>query len=426
MRYCTAHEPADPGARYPGAACRLRRTPDPRIPRRRPGRRCGHPAVAAVARRAPQVPARPHGIGPHAAAGAPSTGCCPLTGAGRRARRDGHPARRRGRRASCPSSAPDDVLAEPSPRDSMAAIGLAAAVLLERHGEDVVLGSFAADHVIDGDRARSSRRCARASWRPGPGYVVTIGIAATGPSTAFGYVRSRRAARARRTPRPSRTCRRLHREAGRRDRDRVPGDRRVPLERRHVHRAGARAAGPPGRPSCPALHGGSAGDRGRVGRPGPRRGPRPGLAGPDEDRDRPRDRRAGRGRRRRRRRAGRLRRGTTSATSTRSRAPARRDTLGDDGVSCCGSTPTARSSCPAPGGPCPWSGCPTRSSSTPPTRVLVTTRAHAQSVKAVVDGWRARGPRGPALTRTPSDPPRPARLGSKSCPSFIPNPSSPR
>ena len=71
----------------------------------------------------------------------------------------------------------------------MAAIGLAAAVLLERHGEDVVLGSFAADHVIDGTEAfertvREGVVAARA------GYVVTIGIAATGPSTAFGYVRS--------------------------------------------------------------------------------------------------------------------------------------------------------------------------------------------------------------------------------------------
>ncbi|GCD21216.1 mannose-1-phosphate guanyltransferase [Cellulomonas algicola] len=83
----------------------------------------------------------------------------------------------------------DRLLAEPSPRDSMAAIGLAAAVLLERHGEDVVLGSFAADHVISGTEAferavREGVVAARA------GYVVTVGIRATGPSTAFGYVRS--------------------------------------------------------------------------------------------------------------------------------------------------------------------------------------------------------------------------------------------
>ncbi|MGY4645500.1 mannose-1-phosphate guanylyltransferase [Cellulomonas sp. URHB0016] len=84
---------------------------------------------------------------------------------------------------------PDRVLAEPSPRDSMAAIGLAAAVLLERHGEDVVLGSFAADHVIDGapDFERAVREGVVAARA---GHVVTIGIRATGPSTAFGYVRA--------------------------------------------------------------------------------------------------------------------------------------------------------------------------------------------------------------------------------------------
>ncbi|QGQ20054.1 mannose-1-phosphate guanylyltransferase [Cellulomonas sp. JZ18] len=91
--------------------------------------------------------------------------------------------------AQLPELGPDDVLAEPSPRDSMAAIGLAAAVLLERHGPDVVLGSFAADHVITGADAfgatvREAVEAARA------GYVVTVGIEATSPSTAFGYVRA--------------------------------------------------------------------------------------------------------------------------------------------------------------------------------------------------------------------------------------------
>ncbi len=80
------------------------------------------------------------------------------------------------------------LLTEPSPRDSMAAIGLAAAVLTERHG-DVVVGSFAADQVIGAgpafaDAVRQGVVAARA------GYLVTVGVAATGPSTAFGYVRS--------------------------------------------------------------------------------------------------------------------------------------------------------------------------------------------------------------------------------------------
>ncbi len=79
------------------------------------------------------------------------------------------------------------VLAEPSPRDSMAAIGLAAAVLEHRHGGDVVLGSFAADHVISGaDEFGRAVREGVAAARAG--YVATIGIAATEPSTAFGYV----------------------------------------------------------------------------------------------------------------------------------------------------------------------------------------------------------------------------------------------
>ncbi len=81
------------------------------------------------------------------------------------------------------------LLAEPSPRDSMAAIGLAAAVLLERHGDDVVLGSFAADQVIDG-AAEFERAVREGVAGARAGYVVTVGIRATGPSTAFGYVRS--------------------------------------------------------------------------------------------------------------------------------------------------------------------------------------------------------------------------------------------
>ncbi len=81
-----------------------------------------------------------------------------------------------------------NIFAEPSPRDSMAAIGLAAAVLAERHG-DVVIGSFAADQVITGSAAfeQAVREGVRAAQ---DGYVVTIGIAASRPSTAFGYIHS--------------------------------------------------------------------------------------------------------------------------------------------------------------------------------------------------------------------------------------------
>lgn len=91
-------------------------------------------------------------------------------------------------RAQLPELSDAEVLAEPSPRDSMAAIGLAAAVLQRRHG-DVVVGSFAADQVVSGAAAFDAavREAVAAAHT---GYVATIGIAASRPSVAFGYVRS--------------------------------------------------------------------------------------------------------------------------------------------------------------------------------------------------------------------------------------------
>ncbi len=94
--------------------------------------------------------------------------------------------RHAGRVAAQLVGATAEVVAEPSPRDSMAAIGLAAAILHERHG-DVVVGSFAADHVVRDEAAfrtavRSAEEVAAA------GYVTTIGIQPTEPSSAFGYI----------------------------------------------------------------------------------------------------------------------------------------------------------------------------------------------------------------------------------------------
>jgi mannose-1-phosphate guanylyltransferase len=81
---------------------------------------------------------------------------------------------------------PAAVLAEPSPRDSMAAIGLGAAVL-ERRDPEAVMGSFAADHVVTDPEAfaevvRLAAEVARDDW------LVTIGIEPTHASTAFGYM----------------------------------------------------------------------------------------------------------------------------------------------------------------------------------------------------------------------------------------------
>lgn len=80
------------------------------------------------------------------------------------------------------------VIAEPSPRDSMAAIGLAAAVIAQRHG-DVVVGSFAADHAI-ADEAAFQTAVQRAVSAAQQGYVVTIGITPDHPATGYGYIQA--------------------------------------------------------------------------------------------------------------------------------------------------------------------------------------------------------------------------------------------
>lgn len=90
--------------------------------------------------------------------------------------------------AQLPGVAGDRVVAEPSPRDSMAAIGLAAA-MLERLDPDAVMGSFAADHVIE-DQPAFEAAVTAAHQAALAGWLVTIGIEPTGPATGFGYVRA--------------------------------------------------------------------------------------------------------------------------------------------------------------------------------------------------------------------------------------------
>lgn len=80
------------------------------------------------------------------------------------------------------------LLTEPSPRDSMAAIALAAAVIEQRHGERI-MGSFAADHVIP-DAEEFLRTVTTAIAAARTGKVVTIGIEPTAPSSAFGYIKA--------------------------------------------------------------------------------------------------------------------------------------------------------------------------------------------------------------------------------------------
>jgi mannose-1-phosphate guanylyltransferase len=90
--------------------------------------------------------------------------------------------------AQLPQLAPGDLLAEPSPRDSAAAIALAAAVVQHRT-PGAVVGSFAADHVVrDVPVFAAAVREAVATAREG--WIVTVGIEPDRPSTAFGYIRA--------------------------------------------------------------------------------------------------------------------------------------------------------------------------------------------------------------------------------------------
>nr|WP_269329589.1 mannose-1-phosphate guanylyltransferase [Kineosporia babensis] len=80
-----------------------------------------------------------------------------------------------------------NLFTEPSPRDSAAAICLAAAVIMQRD-PDAVIGSFAADHVIrnaGGFEAAVAEAVAAAR----DGQIVTLGIEPDHASTAFGYIR---------------------------------------------------------------------------------------------------------------------------------------------------------------------------------------------------------------------------------------------
>lgn len=91
-------------------------------------------------------------------------------------------------RRQLPDLAADRVLAEPAPRDSMAAIGLAAAIV-ERQDPEAVVASFAADHVITDPDAFAA--CVReAAAVAATGLLVTIGIEPTHAATGFGYIQA--------------------------------------------------------------------------------------------------------------------------------------------------------------------------------------------------------------------------------------------
>ena len=80
----------------------------------------------------------------------------------------------------------ENILLEPQPRDSAAAIGMATAIIRKRDPQAIVC-SFAADHhITNAEEFRAVVR--RAISGAAAGYIATIGITPTEPSAAFGYI----------------------------------------------------------------------------------------------------------------------------------------------------------------------------------------------------------------------------------------------
>jgi mannose-1-phosphate guanylyltransferase len=81
-----------------------------------------------------------------------------------------------------------NILVEPSPRDSCAAISLAAAIIARRD-PDAVLAAFSADHLI-GDEPRFAEVIWQAQAAAQQGYLTTVGIRPVRADVRFGYLKT--------------------------------------------------------------------------------------------------------------------------------------------------------------------------------------------------------------------------------------------
>ena len=79
-----------------------------------------------------------------------------------------------------------NIIVEPSPRDSCAAIGLAASIIARRD-PSAIMGSFAADHLVR-DEAQLSEVLKQAVTGAQSGLLMTVGIKPTYPETGYGYL----------------------------------------------------------------------------------------------------------------------------------------------------------------------------------------------------------------------------------------------
>ncbi len=87
-----------------------------------------------------------------------------------------------------PALSDANIVLEAEPRESTVAVLLAAAIL-ERREPGVIVGSFAADHVI-GDERGFRRAVTDAVAAARTGKIATIGITPTEPAIGFGYIQA--------------------------------------------------------------------------------------------------------------------------------------------------------------------------------------------------------------------------------------------
>lgn len=80
-----------------------------------------------------------------------------------------------------------NILVEPSPRDSCAAVSLTCAVLARRDPE-AIMAAFSADHLI-GDEPRFVEVIRQAAGAAKAGYLTTVGIRPGHAEVRFGYLR---------------------------------------------------------------------------------------------------------------------------------------------------------------------------------------------------------------------------------------------
>jgi mannose-1-phosphate guanylyltransferase len=80
-----------------------------------------------------------------------------------------------------------NILVEPAPRDSCAAVSLAAAVLARRD-PGAIMAAFSADHLI-GDQPRFTQVIEQAARAAADGYLTTVGIRPLHAEVRFGYLR---------------------------------------------------------------------------------------------------------------------------------------------------------------------------------------------------------------------------------------------